>query len=102
MLTKPNVKASTNFSLCREGVSADVPIYVLNTDAKLESLSTALREPLRVAAANWAATGWLVSQYFKNCVVVDIGSTSTSIIPIVDGKVAARAKLTLTNSSAAN
>lgn len=66
------------------------PIYVLNTDAKMESLTTAKEDPLRVAAANWAATGWIVSRHLKNCVVVDVGSTSTSIIPIVDGQIVAR------------
>ena len=52
-------------------------------------------QPLGVAAANWAATGWLVAQHLKNCVVVDVGSTSTSIIPIVNGQVAARGKTDL-------
>ncbi len=73
----------------------DVPIYVLNTDAQLESPEEALRVPLGVASANWAATGWLVSQYFENCVVVDIGSTSTSIIPVTNCKVSAQGKTDL-------
>ncbi|MCJ7794036.1 H4MPT-linked C1 transfer pathway protein, partial [Candidatus Bathyarchaeota archaeon] len=51
--------------------------------------------PLGVAAANWAATGWLVAQRVKNCVVVDVGSTSASIIPIVDGQFATKAKTDL-------
>jgi hypothetical protein len=69
-----------------------VPVYVLNTEAKIEPVDVANRDPLGVAAANWAATGWLVAQHLKNCVVVDVGSTSTSIIPIVNGKVVARGK----------
>lgn len=73
----------------------DVPIYVLNTDAQLESPEEALRVPLGVASANWAATGWLVAQYFENCVVVDIGSTSTSIIPVTNCKVSAQGKTDL-------
>ncbi|HLN89514.1 MAG TPA: hydantoinase/oxoprolinase family protein, partial [Candidatus Binatia bacterium] len=48
-----------------------------------------------VAAANWAATGWLVAQHLKNAVVVDVGSTSTSIIPVVNGQVAALGKTDL-------
>lgn len=73
----------------------DVPVYVLNTDAQLESPEEALRAPLWVASANWAATGWLVSQYFENCVVVDVGSTSTSIITITNCKVSAQGKTDL-------
>ena len=72
-----------------------VPVYVLNTDAKLETVEAAKQEPLGAAAANWAATGWSVAQHLKNCVVVDVGSTSTSIIPIVNGEVAARGKTDL-------
>ena len=73
----------------------DLPIYILNTDAELVTVDAAKQEPLRVAAANWAGTGWIVSQHVKNCVVVDVGSTSTSIIPIVNGRVAARGKTDL-------
>jgi (4-(4-[2-(gamma-L-glutamylamino)ethyl]phenoxymethyl)furan-2-yl)methanamine synthase len=73
----------------------EVPVYVLNSDTALETPEEALHAPLRVAAANWAATGWLVSQYFENCVVVDIGSTSTSIIPVTGGKVSAQGKTDL-------
>ena len=72
-----------------------VPIHALNTDAELEPLESAEAEPLGVAAANWAATGWLVAQRVKDCVVVDVGSTSASIIPIVNGQVAARGKTDL-------
>ena len=80
---------------CVKTVFPEVPIYVLNTDAELESLDVAKQQPLGVAAANWAATGWLVAQQLKNCVVVDVGSTSTSIIPIINGKVAALGKTDL-------
>jgi len=80
---------------CVKEAFPDVPIYVLNTEAKLETLDVAKQEPLGVAAANWAATGWLVAQHLKNCVVVDVGSTSTSIIPIVNSQVAARGKTDL-------
>jgi probable H4MPT-linked C1 transfer pathway protein len=77
---------------CVKEVFTDMPIYVLNSDTCLETLEEALSAPLGIAAANWAATGWLVLQYFENCVVVDIGSTSTSIIPIVGGELVAQGK----------
>jgi len=70
-------------------------IHVLNNDAELEPIDAALEEPLRVAAANWAATGWLVAQWIKDCVVVDVGSTSSSIIPVLAGRVAAKGKTDL-------
>jgi hypothetical protein len=72
-----------------------VPIFVLNTNTELEPWGDTIHKPLVAAAANWAATGWLVAQHLKNCVVVDVGSTSTSIIPIVNSKVAAQGKTDL-------
>ncbi|MGB9842619.1 MAG: hydantoinase/oxoprolinase family protein [Candidatus Bathyarchaeales archaeon] len=80
---------------CASEAFADVSIFVLDVDATLRPIDSAKMEPLRVAAANWAATGWLVSRLIKTCVIVDIGSTSTSIIPILDGRVAAAGKTDL-------
>jgi probable H4MPT-linked C1 transfer pathway protein len=77
---------------CVKKVFSEVPIYVLTSDITLKTLKEALASPLQVAAANWAATGWLVAQYFENCIVLDVGSTSTSIIPIINGKIAAQGK----------
>ena len=74
---------------------ANVPIYVLNTNVRLEPIGNAESKPLDFAAANWAATGWLVAQRIKDCVVVDVGSTTASIIPIVDGQVVAKGKTDL-------
>jgi probable H4MPT-linked C1 transfer pathway protein len=48
-----------------------------------------------VSSANWAATGWLLGEYLKDAVIVDVGSTSTSIIPVVYGKLAAKGKTDL-------
>lgn len=80
---------------CVERAFTGLPIYVLNVDNNLELPSVSREAPFKVAAANWAATGWLVSQYFENGVVVDIGSTSTSIIPVINGKVSAQGKTDL-------
>ena len=74
---------------------SDVPIFVLNNNVKLDLMGDAEFKPLDYAAANWAATGWLVAQQVKDCVVVDIGSTSASIIPIVNGQVVAKGKTDL-------
>ncbi len=80
---------------CAAQVFVGTQIMVLDTDAVLRSVDSAKAEPLKVAGANWAATGWMASQFISDCVVVDVGSTSTSIIPVVDGKVAAAGKTDL-------
>ena len=70
-------------------------VYVLTTNSEIVPFKLAEEQPLTVAAANWAATGWLVANVVKDCVVVDVGSTSASIIPIVNGQVAAKGKTDL-------
>ena len=80
---------------CVKTAFPHLPIHVLNTEAKLETIKNAEADPFGVAAANWAATGWLIAQKIKDCVVVDVGSTSASIIPIVNGQVAAKGKTDL-------
>jgi hypothetical protein len=77
---------------CVANVFADTSVFVLNVDAELISVKDAKEKPMEVAAANWVATGWMVSQLFEDCIVVDVGSTTTSIIPIINGKVAAEGK----------
>ncbi len=74
---------------CITNVFADTPILVATVDATLEPVDAAKATPLKVAAANWAATGWMVSRFIRNCVVVDVGSTTTSIIPIIGAKAVA-------------
>jgi probable H4MPT-linked C1 transfer pathway protein len=69
-----------------EEVFPESRVWVVDVNANLLSLSEAREEPLSVAAANWAATAWLVGRYVKDCLLIDVGSTTTDIIPIVDGK----------------
>jgi len=40
------------------------------------------RDPLDLAAANWSASAALVSREVGDCLFVDMGSTTTDIIPI--------------------
>jgi probable H4MPT-linked C1 transfer pathway protein len=80
---------------CAAEAFEGLPIFVLDVDVTLRSVDSAKAEPLKVAAANWAATGWLVSRLVKSCVIVDVGSTSTSIVPVVDGRVSAAGKTDL-------
>lgn len=67
----------------------DSTLRVLDVYCRLLSPSQARKNPCSVAAANWPATGWLASQFFENCIVVDVGSTTTSIIPVIDSTIVA-------------
>ncbi len=48
--------------------------------------------PLEVAASNWAATANWVARLIPTCVLVDIGTTTTDIIPISGGRVVAQGR----------
>ena len=65
----------------------DVAIYTV--DGRFVSPDDARREPLRAAASNWHATASVVAQTWPNATLVDIGSTTTDIIPIARGAAAA-------------
>jgi len=54
-------------------------------DAALASVNGRL-----VASANWHATGALVARLLGNALVVDVGSTTTDLIPVRDGAVRCR------------
>ncbi|MEM3733302.1 MAG: hydantoinase/oxoprolinase family protein [Candidatus Bathyarchaeia archaeon] len=75
-----------------ENVFSNVNVKVLNVKGELLTIEEARKKPLEVAAANWFATGWLTSKLARDCIVVDVGSTTTSIIPVLNGKVAAKGK----------
>jgi probable H4MPT-linked C1 transfer pathway protein len=80
---------------CVTEAFGDVPTFVLDMEANLLTVKDARKEPLKVASANWAATGWMISQLINNCIIVDVGSTTTSIIPVINGKIAAEGRTDL-------
>ncbi len=63
---------------------------VVSVEGRLIPVDEALRNPLKVASANWAASGWLLSRLVENAILCDVGSTTTSIIPVKDGRLAAK------------
>lgn len=83
-----NKREGVNYILDSASQAFKNELYsVLNIKSELISVDKAKANPIEVAGANWVATGWLISQKIKNCVIIDVGSTSTSIIPIINGKI---------------
>jgi probable H4MPT-linked C1 transfer pathway protein len=64
-------------------------LFVYSVDGSFLSTTEARKAPLLVSAANWAATASLVARSTPTCVVVDIGTTSADLIPLVNGDVVA-------------
>jgi (4-(4-[2-(gamma-L-glutamylamino)ethyl]phenoxymethyl)furan-2-yl)methanamine synthase len=68
------------------------PLRVLTSDGELVDLEAARAAPLRCAAANWVATALLVARSLPDAILVDCGGTTTDVIPIAGGQVAARGR----------
>jgi (4-(4-[2-(gamma-L-glutamylamino)ethyl]phenoxymethyl)furan-2-yl)methanamine synthase len=93
------------FSTKRAGVIAilksvaaafpDCPCYVLSLSGEFVPLDQARFTPLDFAASNWMATAGYLSKQFPHCLMVDVGSTTTDIIPILAGKVHSRGQTDL-------
>ena len=62
-------------------------IRVFTTDGRFVPVQQARHEPIAVAAANWAATARLVAERFPTALLIDVGTTTTDVIPILDGQV---------------
>lgn len=70
-------------------------VRVWGVDAEWRTPAEARREPLAVAAANWAATARIVGRLVPDCLLIDVGSTTTDVIPIVDGCLATSSRTDL-------
>ena len=90
---------SQAFRVKREGVGfvldalaeafPDERLKIYGVGGRFLDPAEARERPLEVAAANWAATARFVGQQMADCLLVDIGTTSTDIIPIAAGEPAA-------------
>ena len=65
----------------------DPVIYVLNLSGQFMPVCEALAHPLDYAATNWLASAQWIARKFPECLMVDVGSTTTDILPILDGKI---------------
>ncbi|MGQ9719148.1 MAG: hydantoinase/oxoprolinase family protein [Nitrososphaerales archaeon] len=80
---------------CVMEVFPKAQISVLDSDAHFKNVEESRENHLKVAGANWAGTAWMVSKWVKDCILLDVGSTTTDIIPIIKGRIMARGKTDL-------
>jgi probable H4MPT-linked C1 transfer pathway protein len=69
-----------------------MPLYGVDLDGCLVSLDAAEVDHAAFAATNWIAEALVLAESVPNCLMADIGSTTTDLIPIVAGRVAAKGK----------
>lgn len=58
-------------------------VSYINSQGRFQTETESLRE---LAAANWAASAGLTGKEIGDCVFVDVGSTTSDIIPIISGE----------------
>jgi probable H4MPT-linked C1 transfer pathway protein len=64
-------------------------LRIITTEGELIGFEEAAAAPLRCAAANWMATAMLIARSLPDAILVDCGGTTTDVIPILAGEVAA-------------
>lgn len=74
------------------GAAQGIPLYVINLDGLLIRLDGGEVDLLTLAPTNWIAEALVLATRQPDCLLVDIGSTTTDLIPIVGRKIAARGK----------
>jgi hypothetical protein len=72
-----------------------VPIRVWGLDGGFRSLAVARTDPLSSAAANWLGLASFAGRFVAQGpgLVIDVGSTTTDLVPLSDGTAAPRAHL---------
>ena len=70
-------------------------LRVLTVSGELVDPARARAEPLSCAAANWVATARFVGRTFPDAILVDCGGTTTDVVPIAAGEIAARGRTDL-------
>jgi probable H4MPT-linked C1 transfer pathway protein len=62
---------------------------IYSVDGRFLTSEEARSEPLKVAASNWSATARMVARSHPDAILIDVGTTTTDIIPVVEGALAA-------------
>jgi probable H4MPT-linked C1 transfer pathway protein len=86
------------FETKREGVlhikealsTAFKEVKFFNADCAFKDSTEVDKYPLSFASTNWLASSKLISEQYEDAIFVDIGSTTTDVIPIVGGEIKAR------------
>jgi len=77
---------------CVSAAFPGVACHCLTVSGNFVPLERARLSPLDFAAANWVASAQWVALKHPNCLLLDIGSTTTDILPILNGRVRVRGR----------
>ncbi|MGE3803939.1 MAG: hydantoinase/oxoprolinase family protein, partial [Gemmataceae bacterium] len=81
-------RAGVNAILDAVRQATTLPVRVWRTDGRFADLDSARETTWQTASANWLALATYVGRYAPEgpALLIDIGSTSTDVIPLVDGR----------------
>ena len=65
------------------------PFHVLDTNGRFRTPAESRSRPMEVSASNWMATAMVVAGEHRDIILLDMGTTTTDIIPIQAGRVQA-------------
>ena len=65
----------------------DSQAFIFNLEGHFYTPDEAEKNPLLCAASNWLASASYIANFHKDCILIDVGSTTTDIIPIFNGNV---------------
>ena len=68
------------------------PVYPFSLDGRFLSRDEARQSPLLCAATNWLTSALFIAAHHPDCILMDIGSTTTDIIPIRGGRTNCRGR----------
>ena len=68
-----------------------IPVYLLNIDGDIVKQKEGLN-PLDYAATNWLASAQYLATRHSDFILMDVGSTTTDIIPVSKGRVVSRGR----------
>ncbi|HEV3237901.1 MAG TPA: hydantoinase/oxoprolinase family protein, partial [Gemmataceae bacterium] len=72
---------------CVSQTAGSTPILIWRNDGRFVDLATARKDPLPIASANWLALATFAGRFTPqgSSLLIDVGSTTTDIIPIING-----------------
>lgn len=71
-----------------ETVADSTPVHVWTIPGRFQTVAEVRQDPLLAAAANWLALATFAGRYVEqgSALLIDIGTTTTDIVPLWDGK----------------
>jgi hypothetical protein len=70
----------------------EIAIYILSLSGEFIAIDEARTRPLDFAASNWLASAQWIAAKIPDCLLMDVGSTTADILPIINGKVSVRGR----------